>query len=232
VDGVTTILDETLPTPEALHRWERRQVAALGLRVGASQAQPVGDPDEVLRLWQADRQAMLDAGTARHADIERVLTGGPGEPTPLMRGAAAVVEHLELQTWACEQPGVRCDADGRPLYGGTVDLVGETSDGDELLLDWKTTDAAAPAEGRLREALQVAAYCGLAVESGQQLAVDRAAIARISTVTGAASVSELADLDACWDLWCAVLAMHRRLRADPPMRVRRIRPPDPGDEPF
>ena len=231
--GATTIIDAELPEPAQLTNWRRRQDAragiermvrlvrddpegsypllATGLHADGVSPLDLGDlVGEALLAADASQAAARDAGTAAHEEIAAFLasvgSGGGFAPSSGARwhdAAAAVVDELDLESWDVEVLAIR-----EPHYGGTIDLLGVDSAGGAHIVDWKTTGNDHLAPVRYREAVQIAAYSGLCVDAGGDLALValedvRGHVARVAS-DGRVCLCEV-DVEGLWPHWVRLL---------------------------
>lgn len=129
--------------------------------------------------WEASRKVLAESsarGTKAHKDMESVLNGGKPETPEGIAGAKFLSESglrvLEFDKGArANELVVHSMHFG---FAGTLDAVGTASDGTNVLLDWKTSNAI-----RKETALQTIAYKVAFEEMHPKIKIDRRMVVRL-----------------------------------------------------
>ena len=155
VDGVTTLISDGIPKP-ALVDWAARTTAEYAVDHWDDLAEETG----TARLRRLERarwdktKAAAARGTTIH-DLAMRLASGEEVTVP-----EAIQGHVDaylrfVEEWQPEELLVEAPVFHRTLwYAGTLDLVARLADGNNWLLDWKTSASGIYSES----ALQLAAY--------------------------------------------------------------------------
>ena len=155
VDGVTSLIGDGVPKP-ALVDWAARTTAEYAVDHWDDLAQETG----TARLRKLERarwdktRAAAARGTTIHDLAMRLAAGEEVTvPEPIQGHVDAYLQFVE--EWQPEELLVEVPVFHRTLwYAGTLDLVARLADGNNWLLDWKTSASGIYSES----ALQLAAY--------------------------------------------------------------------------
>jgi hypothetical protein len=154
VPGVTTILSDALP--KQLKQWAADESAeyAIAHWEELGKLRPFARAKAIANAWQGELRTASIRGTTVHALAERLQRG---EQVEMPEGYEGHVEACVAFLDDYDVQGILAEASvlhrENPLYGGTLDLVGDML-GHRWLIDWKTSKSGVYAEA----ALQLSAY--------------------------------------------------------------------------
>lgn len=184
VTGILGIISKPALVPWATRVALENAERALLSQLGGKKSKSIRLTEEWVKIVIAEAKKVpekakddaADLGTLAHGWFEAFIRGEAGEPIESIKPAVEA-----FRKWVSESGINIVQGDTKVFslkngYGGALDAIGCTDDGEFVLLDWKTSNGCYP-----EYALQVAAYCN-AFHETYGIDIKRAVIVRFSKV--------------------------------------------------